>query len=263
MDIIVCIRQTPMLIDEIKFTADEKSVDAANLKRHINEWDLYALELALRIKAKDGAKVTAISVGDTGAEEALYYCLAAEADEGILIEREEAKYLDNWMIAKLIYAVISVRPYDLILTGLQGEDDGCAEVGGILAQLLKIPQSAVVIEIKSLSKDGSIVIQRELEDGFSDIRRVKMPALLTIQTGINQPRYVSSMRRRAIKTKSKITRIPLSDLSLDFSNFHPRKSIRRLILPEISSSKLEYIKGSTGTEQAENLIGKLTEKGLF
>ena len=139
MDVIVAIRQTPILKGEVVLTADEKSVDIEGLKTHINEWDLYALEEALRLKTEIGARVMAVSVGGMASEEAMYYCIAAGVDEAVLIEEDSVYQLDSWSIAALLAKFTSVRGFDLFLTGVQSEDTGCGEVGAILAEIVRAP----------------------------------------------------------------------------------------------------------------------------
>jgi len=263
MDIVVTIRQTAILRGEPVFTYDEKSVDIAMLKRHINEWDLYALEEALRIKASNGAKVTIVSVGDKKTEEAMYYGLAAGVDETILIEKESQGCLDSWQIATLLARVISVKPYDLVLTGVQSEDDGCAEVGAILSRMLNIPQAGTIMNIELLVESETIEVHRELEDGFSDIQRLRLPALLNIQTGINQPRYISSMRLRSTKKKRSITIISPASMGINISELAPKKIAKKLYTPEIGSAKLEFIEGANPTEKATNLVDRLYNKGVL
>ncbi|MDY0222481.1 MAG: electron transfer flavoprotein subunit beta/FixA family protein [Desulfobacterium sp.] len=257
MEVIVAIRQTPLLDGEIVLTADEKSVEIEGLKYHINEWDLYALEEALRLKTEIGARITAVSVGGKATEEAMYYCIAAGVDEAVLIEEESSYQLDSSSIATLLEKFTSMRVFDLFLTGVQSEDTGCGEVGAILATKLCVPQAAVVMKIKSLNPEESIVVQRELEDGFSDVQRLSLPALLTIQTGINQPRYVSTMHLRKARNKGSIMRISPLDLSTGTGLPAPKKTMKRAFLPEVGSVKLEFIDGVTAADKAKNIVDRL------
>jgi electron transfer flavoprotein beta subunit len=263
MDVVVTVRQTGILRGNPILTSDEKSVDMTRLKRHINEWDLYALEEALRIKESKGARITVVSAGDKKTEEAIYYCLAAGANEGILIEIEPSKYLDSWQIASLLARVVSERPYDLVFSGVQSEDEGCAEVGAILARMLDIPLSSTVIGIKSLIEGGTIEVQNELEEGFYDIRTLKLPALITIQTGINQPRYVSSLRLRSTKKKRKITKVSPESLGINMKELDCKKLPKRLFIPEFGSAKLDLIEGASSTEKANILMGRLYDRGVL
>jgi electron transfer flavoprotein beta subunit len=242
MDVVVTVRQTGILRSNPIITADEKSVDIAGLKRHINEWDLYALEEALRIKERKGASITVV---------------------GILIEIEPSKYLDSWQIASLLARVVSERPYDLVFSGVQGEDEGCAEVGAILARMLDIPLSSTVIGIKSLIEGGTIEVQNELEEGFYNIRTLNLPALITIQTGINQPRYVSSLRLRNTKKKRKITKVSPESLGINMKELGCKKMPKRLFIPEFGSAKLELIEGASSTEKANSLLERLYDRGVL
>ena len=113
------------------------------------------------------------------------------------------------------------------------------------------------MKIQSLIPGESIVVQRELEDGFSDVQRLSLPALLTIQTGINQPRYVSSMRLRKTRKKGGITRISPLELSAGSGLPVQKKTMQRAFLPEVGSAKLEFIDGATAADKAQNLVDRL------
>ena len=263
MKVMVAIRQTPILKGEVLLTTDEKAVDTDGFKTHINEWDLYALEESLRLQNENKAKVTAICVGEKTAQEALYYCIAAGVDEAVLIEDEAARSLDSWSIAALLAKFAAARDYDLLLTGLQSEDSGCAEVGGILATMLGIPQAAAVMKIRSLEEGKSIEVERELDEGYADIRRLTLPALLTVQTGINLPRYVSSMRLRKTRKKDSITCIPAQQLHAQSGPPEPKKSVATVFLPPIGSNGLELIEGTGPVQQADRLVSRLGEMGVI
>ena len=263
MEVMVAIRQTPILRGEVVLTADKKSVDISGLKTHINEWDLYALEEAMRLQSENGAKVTAACVGGKTAEEALYYCLAAGVDEAVLIEDDSACYLDSWLIADLLTKFAAKRSYDLLLTGVQSEDTGCGEVGGILASMMGISQAAAVMKIQSIVEGDAVVVERELDEGYTDIRRLTLPALLTIQTGINLPRYVSSMRLRKTRKRGGIIQISSMDLYKESVPPEPKKTVEKVFLPEVGSSDLEFIEGSNPVDQANNLVDRLREMGVI
>ncbi len=263
MNIFVTIRQTTILRTDPVLSADGLSMDTSGLKRHINEWDLYALEEGLRLKDEHGGSVTVVSIGDQETEDAAYYSLAAGADDVIWIKEPSAAGMDAWQIAFLLSRALEGKSFDLILSGVQSEDQGRGEVGVLLAQLLGIPQAAAVFKIRSIAPGQSVEVQRELEDGLYDVRKCSLPALLSVQTGINQPRYVSSMRLRNIRKKSNIKAGSLQDLHVDGASLSPRKTVRRLSIPEVGSAKLELIEGADPGERASKLLDKLTEREVF
>ena len=263
MKVMVAIRHTPILKGEISLTADEKSVDTDGLKFRINEWDQYALEESLRLQSENKARVTAVCIGGKAAQEALYHCLAAGVDEAVLIEDEAAWSLDSWSIATLLARYAAPRGFDLLLAGVQSEDSGCAEVGGILASMLGIAQAAAVMKIRSLAEGKNVEVERELDEGYADIRRLTLPALLTVQTGINLPRYVSSMRLRKTRKKDCITCIPAPQLYAKSGPPEPKKSVETVFLPMIGSNDLELIEGTGPAHQADRLVSRLGEMGVI
>lgn len=261
MDILVCVRQVPIIKGDVKFSTDGRSINIASYKHHINEWDLFALEEALQIKASHGGKVSTISIGDSQTTDALYYTLAAGVDEAIHIQTETQK-LDNWQISYIIAKLIGTLSHDIVFTGVQAEDEGSGEIGANLSYLLNLPLATAVIAINKI-EDGYVQLERELEEGYRDRLKIDLPFLGTIQSGIRQTRYVSTMRLRKARKKAKIESVSLSDLELDINQITPRKKVVNLTLPPASSDKLELITGDDADAIATNLIGKLKERGTL
>ena len=186
-------KQVAVLGDEVEFTEDERDVDPDYLDFALNEWDSYATEEALRlVEAAGSGEVVVVSVGDEDAEDAMRRCLAMGADRGIRVETEAQ--LDPIQVARALAEVIQSESPDLVFTGVQSSDSVQAATGGALAGLLDMPSVAVVTKIEL--GDGKATANRELEGGLVDVIEVDTPALLTIQTGINEPRYATL---RAIK----------------------------------------------------------------
>ena len=193
MKIVVCVKQVAVLGDEVEFTEDERDVDPDYLDFALNEWDTYATEEALQIRERLGeGEVVAVSAGEGEAEPALRRCLAMGADRGIRVEAEV--WLDPIQVARALAEVVGSESPDLVFSGVQSSDSVQAATGGALAGLLDLPSVAVVTKIEL--GGGKATVHRELEGGLVDVVEVDTPALLTIQTGINEPRYATL---RAIK----------------------------------------------------------------
>ncbi len=209
MKTVVCVKQVAVLGDEIEFTDDERDVDPDYLERSLNEWDVSAVEEALRIKEAVGeGEVVVVTVGDDESEEALRRCLAMGADRAIRVTAEGVDDADPLTVARGLAAVARREEPDLVLTGVQSSDSVQAATGVMLAELLDLPRVAVVSKVSVDAGARRAEVHRELEGGLLDVVEVDLPALLTIQTGINEPRYANL---RAIKQANlkEIEEVPL------------------------------------------------------
>lgn len=197
MKTVVCVKQVAVLGDEVEFTDDERDVDPDYLERSLNEWDVSAVEEALRIKESLGeGEVVVVTVGDEESEEALRRCLAMGADRAIRVAAEGIDDADPLTVARGLAAVARREEPDLVLSGVQSSDSVQAATGVMLAELLDLARVAVVTKISCDFGSRKAEVYRELEGGLLDVVEVDLPALLTIQTGINEPRYANL---RAIK----------------------------------------------------------------
>ncbi len=197
MKIVVCVKQVAVLGDEVEFTDDARDVDPDYLDFALNEWDSYATEEALRIRETlggEGDEVVVVSVGDRQVEDAVRRCLAMGADRAVRVDR--AGSTDPITLARLLAPVVRRESPDLVFCGVQSSDAVQAATGTALAELLGLPRVAVVTRIEWDPGAARATVRRELEGGLLDLTEVDTPALLTIQTGINQPRYATL---RAIK----------------------------------------------------------------
>jgi electron transfer flavoprotein beta subunit len=191
--VLVAVKQIKVLGDEVEFTNDGHDVDPDYLDRALNEWDACATEEAIRIRERVGeGEVVVVTAGDEEAESALRRCLAMGADRAI---RVDAEPLDPISTARALAGVVASEAPDLVLTGVQSADSVQGSTGAALAELAGLPHVAVVTRL-DWSGTGPATVDRELEGGLLDVVEVDTPALLTIQTGINQPRYANL---RAIK----------------------------------------------------------------
>jgi electron transfer flavoprotein beta subunit len=195
--IVVCVKQVAVLGDEVEFTGDARDVDPDYLDFALNEWDSYATEEALRIREElggEGDEVVVLSVGGAQVEDAMRRCLAMGADRAIRVDY--SRPADPITVARLLAPVAQRESPDLVFCGVQSSDGVQAATGTALAELLDLPRVAVVTRIEWDPSAGRAMVRRELEGGLLDVTEVDTPALLTIQTGINQPRYANL---RAIK----------------------------------------------------------------
>jgi electron transfer flavoprotein beta subunit len=197
MKIAVCVKQVAALGDEVEFTDDGRAVDPDFLEPALNEWDSFATEEALRLREAAGdGEVVVVTVGDEDSEDAMRRCLAMGADRGIRIWSDSLQGADPITVARMLAPVVRDVGADLVFTGVQSSDSVQAATGTALAELLDLPRVAVVTKIAYDHGAQKATVNRELEGGLLDVVEVDTPALLTIQTGINEPRYATL---RAIK----------------------------------------------------------------
>jgi electron transfer flavoprotein beta subunit len=174
--------------NELELNASGNDIERDELVYSINEPDNYAVEEALQIVARVGGHVTVATVGEEDDEEILRRQLAMGANHAVLISDESFAGCDGRGIATLLAAFVKKNNFDLILTGVQAED-GAAQVGGMLAAMLDYPFASLVNSVEVV--DGKkLKVSREIEGGNKEINEIDLPCVLSIQTGINEPRYV-------------------------------------------------------------------------
>ena len=189
MKILVCVRRVPDFSEnEIELNRAGTDIERDDLVYSVNEPDNYAVEEALQIAQKVGGEVTVVTVGGEDDEEVLRRQMAMGAHHGVLLTDPAFAGSDGRGIAAVLAAFIRKGAYDLILTGVQA-DDGAAQVGGMLAAMLDYPFASLVNAIEILG-GGRLKITREVEGGSRELSEIDLPCVLSIQTGINEPRYV-------------------------------------------------------------------------
>ncbi len=249
MKILVCLKQVPAKDAPLKLDATARWI-REDVSFEINEPDAYALEAALRLKEAHGGEVVALTVGPARAAQVLREALAKGADRAIHVEGADAPLLDSYAAAEAIARAIPGEPYDLMLTGLQSDDYGFAQVGVILAELLGTPHATIIMQIEPV--EGGIRVKRELENGHFQFVEMPMPAVLTIQSGINKLRYATLMGIKQAKSKP-LTRVALDDIGVSPSL--NRQKIEKLSIP--SRSKQTRMISGSASEAASQLVEQL------
>jgi len=254
MKILVAVKQVAALDEDFEIRADGKDVDEDFLVRDLNEWDDYSLEEAMRIKeaCSSAVEVVVVCIGPEDADEVLRKCLAKGADRALRVWDEAIEGSDSIAIARVIAAVAAREAPDMLFAGVQSSDQAFASTGIATAALLGWPHAAVVSKLEYVSGAANAVIQRELEGGALHEMQIDCPAVLTIQLGINAPRYASL---RAIKQAAAkpIEVLSLAQLGVPADSVGPSGSssrVRRMYMPE--KSRAQMIEGSV-TEQAAQL----------
>jgi electron transfer flavoprotein beta subunit len=244
MDIVVCVKHVPDTTEvEIAIRDDEKGIKKEGLVFDINEADNYAVEEALLLKEEFDGSITVLTVGPPEADETLRMCLAKGADKAVRLTDERFEGSDSFATARILAGAIKDMDYDLVLTGCMADDDASAQVGVTLAEMLGIPHAALVIstEAEACTEqsecDGKMKVHRELEGGLHEVLEIELPALFTIQTGINEPRYASIFGiRKAMKKEIEV--LDLDDLELAeeaVGEAGSKTSLVRLFIPEVTA----------------------------
>ncbi len=260
MEILVCVKRVPDTAEnEIEVNRDGSDIERDDLVYSVNEWDNYAVEEAIRIRDKIGGSVTVVSVGNKDDEEVVRREMAMGADNGILISDDSFEGSDGKGIATMLEAEVKKGNYDLILTGAQAED-GAGQVGGMLAAMLDWPYASLV-SFLDVVDDKKIKVGREIAGGNLEMNEMDLPCVLSIQTGINEPRYVGIRGIRKVAS----VEIPVhgpDDLGVKAELVGTAGAkIKRLdyFMPELGEGA-EIIEGST-EEKIEKLIEMLKAKG--
>ncbi|HEX2664255.1 MAG TPA: electron transfer flavoprotein subunit beta/FixA family protein [Candidatus Acidoferrum sp.] len=247
MNIIVCIKQVPAKDAPLAIAGNW--IKESDIGFEMNEPDSYALEEALRLKEKHGGEVVALSMGPERVKQTIKEALAKGADRGIHIADDQFAQLDPLGSARALAAAVQKEKVDLVLTGLQSDDHGFGQTGVLLAALLDRPHATIIMQIEV--QDGKMKLKRELEAGWFQRMECPLPAVLTIQSGINKVRYATLKGIMAAK-KKEITTIARESLGV------PREAtqkIERIYVPT-KTKKTEFLTG-TAKEVASKLVEKL------
>jgi electron transfer flavoprotein beta subunit len=263
MNMVVCVKRVPDTAEsEVHIDATGKDIEKSKLSFGINEADNYAVEEAIQIKERLGGVVNVVSVGGKEFDEQIRMALAKGGDEAIRIDDPALAGSDGFAIAKVLAAAIKGMEFDIVFTGALADDDGSAVVGVALAELLGVNHAAYVKKVEILEEGKRIKVGRELEGGLMEFVEMDLPAVLTIQTGINEPRY-ASFKGIKLAAKKEIAVKSLADLGLDPSEVGEAGSwaVLEKFTPPVVGEMAEILTGEP-EETAAKLAAILKEKGL-
>jgi len=249
MKIAVCIKQVVTREWQLRVNDSKSWIRDQDASFELNEPDAYALEEALRLKEKHGGEVVVCSAGPARAAQVLREALARGADRAIHVESEPLASADAFVIADVLAAAVRDEKFDLVLTGLQSDDQGFGQVGVVLAEKLGMPHATIIMEVQVTGP--TMRVKRELEGGWFQWMTLPLPALLTIQSGINQLRYATLKGIMAAK-KKEIRKVAPS------ASTAQAQKILSVYFPE-KGKKTQMLPGSPA-EAARALVQKLRDE---
>jgi len=249
MKILVCMKQVPQKDAPLKLNEAGTWI-REDVSFEVNEPDAFALEEALRQREKHGGEVVVITAGPARAQQVLREALAKGADRAIHLEDDRFVGLDSTNTARAIAAAVADEQFDLIVTGLQSDDYGAAQTGVLLAEILGWPHATIIIGIEKT--DTGIHLKRELEAGHYQFIDMALPAVLTIQSGINKLRYATLIGIKQAKAKP-LRKVSYGEIEAKLSG--NRQQIERLYVP-VKQKKTEMLEGAA-PEVARKLVEHL------
>jgi electron transfer flavoprotein beta subunit len=247
VNIIVCIKQVPAKDAPLSIAGNW--IRESDIGFEMNEPDSYALEEALRLKEKHGGEVIALSMGPERVKQTIKEALAKGADRGIHIADDNFAQVDPLGSAKSLAVAVKEQKYDLVLTGLQSDDHGFGQTGVLLASVLDVPHATIIMAIEV---DGQkMKLKREMEAGWFQHIECPLPAVLSIQSGINKVRYATLKGIMAAK-KKEIRTIARESLGV---STELTQRVEKIYVPT-KTKKTEFLTG-TPKEVAAKLVEKL------
>ena len=260
MKVLVTVKEVAEAKDD--FTIEETDIAEEDLTYDLNEWDNYAIEAGVQlVEAGIADEVVAITIGSEQSEETIRMALAKGADRAVRVwdDAIEDAFLDVETKVDLLEAVVDDEDPDLILSGVQAADVAFGATGVALAERVGFEHAAVVNNLDVDTSAGVANVRRELEGGIEELTEVDIPAVLTIQTGINEPRYASLRGIRQAQRKETVTK-DLAELGISPNDIQGALTVTSMYEPE-SQSDAEIIEGNAG-ETARRLAEVLREKGV-
>ncbi len=262
MKIFTCIKYVPDTSEaEVKVCADGLEVDRSRFSFDINDADNYAVEEAILTKEAQGGTVSIVSIGPKESEVMIRMALAKGGDSAIRIEDSRIALFDPLIVARVLAKAIKGSGFDLIFTGCMAGDDGYTSTGVALAEMLGVPHASMVKKLEFLGR-GWIRVYRELEGGLLEVVELETPAVITVQTGINEPRYAPIRGIREAQ-KKELRVVNLDDLGIPADQadlFASKIVLEKLYIPQ-AVSQAEVIEGDLD-QKAEKLASILVKGGL-
>lgn len=261
MKILVTVAEVAEVEDE--FEIDGLDIDEQYLDYDLNEWDDYAIESGVQIQeAGEDVEVVSVTIGPERSDETIRMALAKGVDRAIRVWDEnlaDVDYLDSETKADILAAVVEEEEPDLVLSGVQSDDTAFGATGVSLADEIDFEWAAVVNQLDYAADEDSASVHRELEGGVEELTDIELPAVLTIQTGINEPRYASLRGIRQAQSKE-IAPKELADLGLDATVVESSISLTEMYEPETESDATLF--DGSPDEEADQLAEMLRDKGV-
>jgi len=251
MKIAVCIKQVVTREWQVRVNDDKTWVRDQDASWELNEPDAYALEEALRLKEKHGGEVIVLSAGPARVAQVIREALARGADRAIHVQGDHLAAADAFAVADALAAAVRDERVDLILTGLQSDDQGFAQVGVMLAEKLDMAHATIIMDVQVPSGPGALRVKRELEGGWFQWLEMPLPAVLTIQSGINQLRYATLKGIMAAK-KKEIRAVPAAPAAVT------RQRIVSIYVPQ--KAKQTHMISGSAPEAAAELVRLLRDE---
>jgi electron transfer flavoprotein beta subunit len=254
MKILVCVKQVPDMESRFKPNAEGTWFDDADIAFKMNEYDEYAVEEAVRLKEKSGGEpdITVLSIGPKRVVESIKKALAMGADRGVHVEDAKCHQKDPWQIASMIANFAKDKNFDLIFTGMQSQDRGSGQVGVITAELLGYTCVTTIVNFEFSNQ--SCKVRRELEGGIKAVVEIKLPAVLTCQSGLNIPRYptlpnIMKAKKKEIITISADVLLKEEAMSVTEKFYQPAKKTGGIVLEgdvaDVADKLLKILKEKT------------------
>jgi len=251
MKLLVAVKRVVDFAVKIRVKGDGSGIELANVKMSMNPFDEIAVEEAVRLKEKSGAtEVVVVSIGPPKAQEVLRTALAIGADRGILVETAENQIVEPLAVAKLLKAIVAEEKPDLVILGKQAIDDDCNQTGQMLAALLGWGQGTFASKV--VPEAGAVAVTREVDGGLETVR-LKLPAVVTTDLRLNEPRYPSLPNIMKAKKKPLAVKKP-DELGVDIA---PRLKVLKAVEPPVR-------KAGVKVADVAELVKKLkTEAGVI
>jgi electron transfer flavoprotein beta subunit len=260
MEIYVCIKRVADT-SEVEIAVDRNGLSLLedDFSWDLNEWDNFAIEAAVQWKEKHGATVTALTVGGQEAEEVLRRALAMGCDQAWHLNDPSFEGSDGWGLARILSAALAEKPIDLLLFGAVSADQGRGQVGGFVAGMLNLPLVSLATDLQM--EGTNAIVRHEVENGLERVLEVDLPAVITVQTGINEPRYVSIRGIRKVAALE-IPTYSAAQIGLDPAQVgQPGSRVRleEIFLPAQGDGAL--ILDGSDSEKVDQLVEILQQKG--